>query len=519
MTHLYKVKNKQGELVIFKPNEIQTKHIIERRSHTRGLILKARQFGFTTFYCIDYLDEALWHAGTTSAILGHERGALDEIFQIIKRAVSNLPEELKPKTNTDTQRMYRFTSRFDGLPLDSSIYVALKLRSGTVQNLHITESAHIKDRQELNAGSKQSVPKDGRITEETTANGMNEFFDAYTYYDNKQIPEDLDYKTYFYPWFINSEYSLEGQMPTILPEDKFIYGDENELKTLYSLTDGQLLWRRWKIRELRADSAQKMLGLSALQLFKQEYPASKKEAFQSGAGNVFDLELLDSYQTAKPITLETYPINKEHLRASFLSLYNKGVNIYRLPEFNEKYVIGVDPSDGVVGGDSGAIAVRPKQAKPDETIKQMAVFEGVLRPDELGDLSIEIANFYNHAFMGVENNMLTCILHVSKNYDNYYLTTTIDEKTKLPTKKIGWTTSGKTRDPMIDDYVKLFEEKEIEIVSDKVIGQMQTFIKHDDGRREHAVGKHDDVLFADFICVQMLKHDRPLARSFETRPF
>ena len=154
----------------FKPNYPQLKHLVERGAHRRNRTLKARQFGFTTLYCIDLLDEALWVPGMSCAILGHEREAVDMIFDIVKRAYTNLPDEIKPMVKTDTVRMLRFVQRFDGAPLDNSIYVALKLRSGTVQRLHVTESAYIKDRQELVAGSLQAVPVTGSISEETTGN-------------------------------------------------------------------------------------------------------------------------------------------------------------------------------------------------------------------------------------------------------------------------------------------------------------------------------------------------------------
>lgn len=497
---------------------MQLTHIAERGDSKRGLLLKSRQLGFTTLYSIDYLDESLWVPGTGSAIIGHERTALDEIFQIIKRAFTNLPEQLKPQTKTDTTRMYRFTHRFDGLPLDSSIYVALKLRSGTVQNLHITESAFIRDRQELNAGSKQAVPKEGRITEETTANGLNEFYDDYVMYDGKQIPEPMDYKTYFYPWWQNPEYSLEGEMPEILPEDRLLYGDEIAEKEKYSLTDGQLLWRRWKIRELRVGKEQQGLGLTPLQLFKQEYPSNKREAFQSGAGNVFDYDILDTYVEATPLNKLSVPQDRPQLLEPFYKLWDKGVRIYELPVYGEEYVVGVDPSDGVPGGDDGALAVWQRHPRTGEKLKKMADFNGVMRPDLLGDLAIDLAKFYNNAFIGVENNMLTCVLHVSKNYDNYYSTVVMDEKTQRRTKKIGWSTNGKTRDLMIDDFVSLFEEQEAEIRSKTTLSQMMTFIKKDNGKREHADGKKDDLLFADFIAIQMRKYKAPKARSFSNKP-
>lgn len=485
-------------------------------------MLKARQFGFTTLYCIDYLDESLWVPGTASAILGHEQGALDEIFQIIRRAFINLPDDLKPQTNTDTVRMYRFANRFDGLPLDSSIYVALKLRSGTVQNLHITESAYIKDRQELSAGSKQAVPKEGRITEETTANGMNDFYDLYMEYDNKPIAEPMDYKTYFYPWYENPEYTLDGILPEITQEDPILYGDEGKERELYHLTDGQLLWRRWKIRELRTRNQDgSSMGLSPLQLFKQEYPASKQEAFQSGRGNVFDLAVLDSFRAVQPINAHVArqlqpEISQDRLQR-FVGLLDKGVKVWYLPTADKEYVVGVDPSDGTVGGDPGSVSIWERNQATDEKIKKVAEYNGVLRPDDLGDLAIEMAEFYNHAFMGVENNMLTCILHVSKNYDNYYSVVVIDEKTDRRTKKIGWTTSSKTRDPMIDHFKALFEEGDLDIPSAVTLAQMRSFIKKDNGKREHANGKHDDMLIADMIALQMRNYKRPLARGFERK--
>lgn len=238
----------------------------DRGAHRYNLILKARQFGFTTLYCIDLLDEALWVRGMRCAILGHEREALDKIFEIVKRAYKNMPEQLKPRTRTDNVNEYAFTHRFDGAPLDSSIYVALKLRSGTVQNLHVTESAYIKDRGELNAGSKQAVPATGRISEETTGNGFNEFYDFYDFYDHKNVIDAQDYKTYFYAWYENPEYTLQGTLPPQEITDKILYGDEELLRKQYNLTDGQLLWRRWKINELRQNKT--AAGFSGIQLFK-----------------------------------------------------------------------------------------------------------------------------------------------------------------------------------------------------------------------------------------------------------
>lgn len=414
------------------------------------------------------------------------------IFDIVKRAYTNLPKEWKPDVKTDTKRMYQFTHRFDGEPLDSSIYVALKLRSGTVQNLHITESAYIKDRNELNAGSKQAVPITGRITEETTANGYNEFFDFYTDSDQNPNPTELDYRTYFYAWFENSEYQLPGEISEHTKVELKIKQD------FPFITDQQLLWRRWKMKELRMEKGG--VGLSGAQLFKQEYPATKTEAFQSGAGNVFDGALIDAVKP-KPLLLGVAP-----------DLTKLGFKFWKDKEPNREYVVGSDPSDGE-GADFSCIDVWDK-----DSLEQVCQFYGKVRPDVLAEYIKMVAVYYNEGFVGVENNMLSTILFLIKIYDNYFFTTKIDERTRKKTKKIGWNTNTKTRDVMIDDYIIAFEEGSLKINSAITLREMKTFVKKDNGKREHADGKHDDSLIAGMIALQMRKHWKPKLRTWATKP-
>lgn len=500
LTHLYKIKDKEGKLVTFKPNEIQLRHLQERGSQRYNLILKYRQGGITTLYALDLLDEALWIPGMSCAIIAHEAKKLPEYFDIVKRAYENMPDMLHPKTRTDTKHRYDFTHRFDGAILDSSIYVATKLRGGTVLNLHVTESAFIKDRLELASGSKQAVPLNGRISEETTGNGFNEFYDDYMRYHVK-VPQEQDYKTYFYPWQIDPQYTLQGEVESLTQE-------ELALKDKYKLNDGQILWRRWKKQELRSQN--QGFGLSGDQLFKQEYPMSLLEAFQSGLGNVFDIDKVENIERKQELTDTLIP---EVIHTQYVSLKQKGLHAWVLPEENHNYVIGVDPSDGD-GADSSCIDVWDR-----ETMEQVAQFYGKMRPDELAMLTVEIATLYNKAFVGVENNMLTTILFLSKIYDNYYFETRIDEKTLQRTKKIGWSTNVKTRDVMIDDFIIHFDEGHLKINSPITQAEMRTFVKNENGKREHATGKHDDALFAGFVGIQMLKHNRPRARVFSEKPF
>jgi hypothetical protein len=124
------------------------------------------------------------------------------------------------------------------------------------------------------------------------------------------------------------------------------------------------------------------------------------------------------------------------------------------------------------------------------------------------------------AFAGVENNMLSTILFLVQveKYPNYYVTVREDERSKKKTEKIGWTTTGQSRDLMIDEFIIAFDDEDIKVNSLVTLDQMRTFVKKDNGKREHAEGKFDDALIAGMIAYQMRKHFRrtPTAEDVTT---
>jgi hypothetical protein len=540
LTHLYKIKDKNGDLVLYKPNAMQIKHRLAAAGHNYVYIVKPRQFGFTTDHVIDMLDDALWVPGTSCAILAHEQKTLSKIFEMVRRAYENIPAELKPQTRYDTRNEYKFQYRYDGAKLDSEIYVALDLRGGTVKRLHVSEAAYIKDRGKVKRGAKQAVPIGGKIVEESTGNGMEGFYDDVMVAWNKQKAGrsgPMDYYVAFYAWIENPEYTLPG---SIHPDD--VTDLEKEIRRIgketYNIlvTDGQLLWRRWKIEELRNENKKDGLTLNTEQQFKQEYPLTLLEAFQSSAGNVFDLTALESAMGTKPLGGVTVykqlhdnwsflsaqeQSDNEDIRRRYTQLINLGFQFWHLPEKGRMYVIGNDPSDGT-GGDSSGVDIWDMDAYeyPDGRIKirQCAQFFGQMRPDLLAEMLKYAAEMYNDAFVGVENNMLSTVLFLKDIYDNIYTELKIDQKSQRRQLRYGVNTNGITRNPMIDEFRKLWEEDALEINSEVTFDQMRTFVKKENGKREHAEGKSDDALFGAFIALEMRKHKPKRGRAFTKKP-
>ena len=136
LNNLYKIKDKDGNVVTFKLNWAQE---ILLRPHYLNLVLKARQLGVSTYFAIMFLDSCLFNDNINAAIIADSKPVATEIFiDKVKFAYDNLPEwvqRISPAYRDNVQQM-RFAN-------GSVFRVATSLRGGTVQLLHITEFAKI----------------------------------------------------------------------------------------------------------------------------------------------------------------------------------------------------------------------------------------------------------------------------------------------------------------------------------------------------------------------------------------
>ena len=89
----YQIINKQAEQVPFKLNSQQDKLFEEK--HNRNLVLKARQIGSTTFWCLYFLDKAIWQGNQTIGIISHSIESAQSIFRRIRFAVDTMHPALK----------------------------------------------------------------------------------------------------------------------------------------------------------------------------------------------------------------------------------------------------------------------------------------------------------------------------------------------------------------------------------------------------------------------------------------
>ena len=311
--HLYKImiKGDDGEdslVVPFIPNESQIE--LFKNLHTRNLILKARQLGFTTAIDIYFLDCVLFRENVRAAIVAQSEDVAQTIFRDkVKFAYDNLPENLRlaMPLARDSQSELLFAHN------NSSIRVATSARSGTLQYLHVSEFGKIcakfpERAQEVVTGSIPAVPTNGMVFIESTAEGQEGEF-----YNMSKRAEDLkiankklgqkDYKFHFYAWWQEPKYSMNPDEVIVTEKDN-LYFDDVEVKMECSISKNQRAW--WcSTRDSDFSGEEEKMW--------QEYPSTPKEAFQkSKEGCYYTVQMTALRKQGKITSVpyrQGYPVN------------------------------------------------------------------------------------------------------------------------------------------------------------------------------------------------------------------
>ncbi len=456
MANLYRIVDKSGHRVIFKENKIQSQ--IRQNPTRRKRILKARQFGVSTGCILNLFDETIWNRDSTNCILAHEQDSIKKLFRIVTRAYKFLPDDIKPLLDRGGGSKYELYFP----ELNSRIYCDLESRGDTIQNLHISEAAFVEDVNRIRA-TVEAVPLNGRVTAETTPNGLGNHF-----YEDWVDPNSA-YANLFFPWYAHDEYKIDD-----LPVD-FLEEDEEQLiekaKKMYKIdiTLPQIAFRRQKRSELKS-------------LFAQEYPEDDQSCFLSSGESVMDLvivkELLD--KCPKPIEQDST------------------VKIFKHANKGGLYVIGADTAEGKgMSGDFSCACVFDAKSK-----EQVAVLRGRIKPSDFAHALAKLAERY----IIRKNNWP--LLAVERNNHGHAVLLELDEHIKYRNlfvakdDKVGWVTDRVTRPIMIDAFIDCVEKQNFNFNDKTTLQECLTLIDNN-GKIEAADGKHDDTIVAAAIGLQM----------------
>lgn len=507
LEHLYKIKTKEGgELKQLKLNPVQqilNKYLPYWNYH---LTLKARQEGVSTYYEIKHLDATMFTPNTNTCILADCRENLTGLFQIIKLAYEECPEQVqladgtiwqKPKAKYDTRNELFFEG------INSTIYVALSVRSRTIHRLHVSEWAFIKDADKVLTATFQAVPKNGIITGETTANGMGGSF--YEEWQN----ENSRFMKHFFGFQNHPDY-----FDPVDDEEAF-RATLSEVEKVYMARPGMKLGNiAWMRRHLSIAANRKM--------FKQEYPSCPEEAFLTSGRSPFNREKVMDWVIRDPVERKM-----------------EGRLLYWIkPQKDRRYVIGVDTASG-----RGIEALDPEEQKEGgtdysvisvwdcKTLQLCCMFRAKWHYGKLHHIIYDLGKEYNRAYVVVEatDHGLTVLNNLTEHVnmpgkapypkDRIHSVETVDEKSRRVTRKWGFYNNKKTRPLILDHLAELIEEEEIRCYSRKVQNECLQFIIDDDGKEKAMEGYHDDTVFSSAIALyhvpQALKAGRKTATKAE----
>src|SRR6516225_6947749 len=207
------------------------------------------------------------NTGTRCIIIGHERRASSNLFEIVKRFHDGVPAEIKPSVSTSNAESLLFDR------LDSGYIVTVATgegtgRSATAQLLHASETAFWDDLPLQMAALMQTVA-DLDATEiiiESTANGYNDFHSLW----RKAEAGETEFQAVFLPWNLDPGYRRKVDVDFVMDEE------ERKLAELHNLDSEQIAWRRAKINQLGSP-----------EYFRQEYPLTPSEAYISSTFDSF----------------------------------------------------------------------------------------------------------------------------------------------------------------------------------------------------------------------------------------
>lgn len=481
---------KTGQLVPFRFRGVQNKYYDELQrgydiegkgisAPLREIILKARREGFSSFVLALFAADDILNANPTESLVISYKDDATETFRkryrnyvlsYAARKVGLTVEQIRQNISVLDQVAKQFLS-VDSTDIElahnkAHFYCGTASartggRGGVLQKVLFSEEAHYPDTEKMTAkevveGTMRQVDlASGWIFRETTANGVGNYYEKSW---KLAVARQLRFKPRFYGW---REMYSEAEFKLIASE----------------FTDPQML--------------------------RQEYPETPQEAFIATSNLVIPKDLIDAQ--AKYIRP---PLAREAFRDDLTgqALVDAGVEIYEKPVRGHFYSLGADSAEGE-GNDDAALTVIDRMSG-----REVASFANDRTPPEdLGELSIKVAMYFNNAFIVPElNHPGPAMLAVLKQsgYPNIYRREVMDQITHRKTRKIGWRTGSTTKPMMVQDFKFALREEELGLSCEATVNQMLTFVRTDEhgkngmGAEE---GQKDDRLISAMLAWQGMK--------------
>lgn len=423
-------------------------------------------------------------------------------------------------------------------------------RAGTWQSVHASEVAYWPElRKAMTAlmACCHERPETSVILE-TTANGMNEYYD---FWENRSVGSreiPFDWQNIFIPWYWDPKYEIKTLVSggVSLEPRHYISEDEEDLferiladEILWSEIDpglteeriwNKLFWRRFAI-------AHKCQG--DLEEFNQEWPSTPTEAFKFSGQNVFKASALARIEKdiREPVwkgNIAVEPVNKAisrytrkgvELEVEMHAFEYGRLSVYEEPKENEVYGVFADVAEGK--GIEGGVEAKSKwdfsvaniiKVSSYPPLEQVAIWHGQIDVSRLGYLLVALAKWYNHALLAWESNSVGAALKgpivEHCRYRNYFMRKDWDmNRTKKKTP--GFYTSPKNKMHMVVTGQAFVHNGEIVIRDRALLTEMKSYSVLRENRWGALRGHDDRVMTLLMGCLILEPRISKLKRQSE----
>lgn len=134
--------------------------------------------------------------------------------------------------------------------------------------------------------------------------------------------------------------------------------------------------------------------------------------------------------------------------------------------------------------------------------RQVAEYKELIPTDKFGKLIKRVAKYYNFAFVIIESNGLGIAVfnEVYLAEDDSYQNTYVTQRGR---SLMGWETTPKSRNLLVDDFFKDVENEKTHMVSSRFVDEVKVFNWGDDGKAQAMKGWNDDLVMAHAIYCHL----------------
>lgn len=484
----------RGLMSRFRPNQAQLYLLddyetqMRDRGRARQIVLKARQIGFSTMIEAILYENCWLFDDYRSLVMAHDRDTAANLLAMSKLYWERDPLKALYSLKTDSKADLEWNETRSRL----KVATAGNRQTGrgtTQRGIHMSEAAFYPDPvQTMNALKNAIHPVPSTyMAIESTANGIGNNF--HTEWE-AAVQGETDFTPLFFPWHGHEAYTASsiGMPVNITSYDE----EERVLKRVHDLSDDQLQWRRWKVRDNGGDLLQ----------FHQEFPSDPEEAFLSTGTNIFSPEHLSACYA--PTGGSRGLLVERPSGVDFVPGVAGDLIVYKAPrpgaEINE-YIIGADPTHTTFG--DYAVA----QVFNRYTLEQVAVLRLRCDAPSFAKHLYLLGQYYKWAIVSPESTGpgATTIGNLQgMGYPNLYL-----RRTKLDTTpglltghQWGWATSLQTKHIAINYLATVVTDHDITIHDQKTYSEMRNYVTLDNGKYGNGNGEdHDDTVMAAAIAI------------------